>query len=72
MRLSGNLNSFTFDNQGDKRKLISVEQWGDTNWSDLSGAFHGCNNMVYNATDAPNFTGFSDLSSMFFNCDLFN
>ncbi|WP_431121591.1 BspA family leucine-rich repeat surface protein [Flagellimonas flava] len=58
-------------------KLTSMEQWGTNTWTDLAGAFYGCVNMEYKATDAPDLTQVTDLTSMFedatsFNADLDN
>jgi surface protein len=61
-----------FFNQGDKEKLVSIEQWGDIQWSSMSEAFYGCSNMIYNATDAPNLSNVTHTNGMFVNAQLFN
>ncbi len=46
-------------------KLRSIDQWGDMEWTTMSQAFEGATNMVYNATDAPDLSGVTRISSMF-------
>ena len=53
-------------------KLKSVEQWGDIVWQSMKFMFDGCQNMVYNATDAPNLTNVTDMEFMFRKCFSFN
>jgi uncharacterized repeat protein (TIGR01451 family) len=52
--------SSTYEN-----KLLSIEQWGDIQWLSMKSAFHGCNQLVLNATDAPDLSQVTDLSYMF-------
>jgi surface protein len=62
-----------FDNSGyDNDKLLSVEQWGNNQWSSMSQAFHSANNMVVNATDVPDLSHVTDMSAMFFRAYSFN
>ena len=53
------------DDTANARQLRSIEQWGGTEWTSMSGAFDGASNMVYNATDAPDLSGVTDMSNMF-------
>ncbi|MFV0291542.1 MAG: BspA family leucine-rich repeat surface protein [Mangrovibacterium sp.] len=46
-------------------KILSVEQWGNTQWAAMSSAFKGCSNLVLNATDSPDLNSVTDMSSMF-------
>jgi surface protein len=49
-------------------QLMSVEQWGDVRWTPLlNGMFNGAKNLVINATDVPNFSGVTNMTSMFQN-----
>jgi len=57
---------------GDRKKLISIEQWGDNLWQSFFSAFKGCINMEYNATDVPDLSNVTTLNSMFDGCILFN
>ena len=60
------------DDTANARQLRSIEQWGGTEWTSMSGAFDGASNMVYNATDAPDLSGVTDMSYMFFGASSFN
>lgn len=61
-----------FNNTGDKQKILSVEQWGANSWSSMENAFHGCNNLIINATDNPDLSDVTDMSYMFTFCSSFN
>ena len=54
------------------RQLRSIEQWGDTKWTTMDGAFGRAANMVYRATDAPDLSGVTDMKYMFFNAASFD
>ena len=53
-------------------KLKSIDRWGSIGWTTMEGAFQGASNMVYNATDAPDLSQVTDMSSMFYNTRTFN
>src|SRR5690606_24037776 len=46
-------------------KIKSVEQWGDIEWTSMESAFKGCSSLIINATDAPDLSMVTHLSSMF-------
>jgi surface protein len=54
------------NNSGDREKLITIEQWGTGNWTSMEKAFKGCINMDGFFTDAPNLSGVTSLSEMFY------
>jgi len=56
----------------DSDKLLTIDQWGTQVWESMSGAFAGCENMEYNATDIPNLSNVTDMSRMFIVCQNFN
>jgi len=58
--------------QKDNAKILSVEQWGNQQWSSMKGAFKACENIVFNATDVPNLSAVTDMSKMFEYCSNFN
>ena len=60
---SGNVNNFDFN------RLIAVEQWGTTVWTELSGAFLLCKNMDVTATDKPDLSSVTSLNGMFHRCE---
>jgi surface protein len=53
-------------------KLRSIEQWGAIQWITMESAFAGARGMVYNATDTPDLSQVTDLSSMFWSAEAFN
>ncbi len=70
--ITGSPQYIRFNNTGDKLKLLSIEQWGNIAWTNLSGAYHGCENLVYNASDAPDLSGVVNLANAFYGCENFN
>jgi len=57
---------------GDSKKLLSVEQWGDINWTSMAAAFSNASNFVVNATDAPRLALVKDMTAMFYAAHVFN
>ena len=55
-----------FNNQGDKEKILSVDQWGTQQWSSMEKAFYGCSNLTINATDRPDLSNVTNARLMFF------
>ena len=61
--IEGTLEAWSFNNAGDKDKILSVESFGDLGYKNLSGAFHGCANLgVFKGGITSDVT---DMSSMF-------
>ncbi|WDE02604.1 BspA family leucine-rich repeat surface protein [Thalassomonas actiniarum] len=56
----------------DHNKLRSIEQWGDIQWRSMHRAFAGCKSLVGNATDKPDLSNVSNMSSMFEGAEIFN
>lgn len=46
--------------------LESVNQWGNNQWSDMTNMFYNCVNLDVKSTDAPNLSGVTSLSGMFY------
>jgi surface protein len=69
-----NLNQYLFENISiaTPGKLMSIEQWGNIQWQSMFNAFYGCENMVYNATDMPDFSNVTNMSYMFHGATSFN
>ncbi len=63
-------NKFAFNS--DAPKLLSIEQWGYTQWQSMHSAFRGCVNLVSNASDTPDLSRVTDMSYMFSNASIFN
>ncbi|WP_051397841.1 BspA family leucine-rich repeat surface protein [Runella limosa] len=70
--IRGDFPRIYFNIEGDRRKLVSIQQWGSIVWTSMEKAFWGCENMVLNATDVPNTAAVTDMSFMFANCRSFN
>ncbi|MFV0483296.1 MAG: BspA family leucine-rich repeat surface protein [Bacteroidales bacterium] len=51
-----------------KIKILTVEQWGDIKWTDLSRALYGCVNVDVVAKDLPDLRLVKDMTSMFYGC----
>lgn len=45
--------------------LKAIQQWGTTHWTSLSGGFYNASNMDVTATDKPDLSGVTSLSSLF-------
>ncbi|OJX53193.1 MAG: hypothetical protein BGO88_15685, partial [Flavobacterium sp. 38-13] len=52
----------------ERLKLIDVTQWGTVQWSTMKNAFMDCHNLNITATDVPDLSNVSDISSMFQGC----
>jgi surface protein len=65
IRISGAFPRIYFNNEGDRHKLESIEQWGNIAWTSMENAFYGCQNIDMNATDNPNLSSVSSLANMF-------
>jgi hypothetical protein len=53
--IRGLCEAWYFNNGGDKEKLISIDQWGNTGFIDMLSAFNGCSNLT-TADDTANKT----------------
>ncbi|WP_179019933.1 BspA family leucine-rich repeat surface protein [Winogradskyella forsetii] len=76
IRIKGNFPRIYFNNAGDRRKIIEINQWGTIAWTSMDRAFFGCSNLELNTTmsDAPDFSNvsFISLASMFRGASSFN
>ena len=52
--------------------MVEVSQWGSTPWESMETAFYGCSNFQITATDVPDLTNVTDMSSMFEDAISFN
>lgn len=59
-------------NVSDRSKLISVDQWGNQTWSDVSLMFINCDSMLTTPLDTPDFSQIWALGSMFAGAKKFN
>ncbi|OMP31810.1 BspA family leucine-rich repeat surface protein [Mangrovimonas sp. DI 80] len=68
--ISGNLTKLTLSHYSG---LISVDQWGCSQWETMANMFRDCINLsAINATDTPNLSNVTDMNSMFWNTAIGN
>jgi len=72
VKITGDFPRIYINSEGDEDKILTIEQWGDIAWTSMNDAFRGASNLTYNATDAPDLSGVTDLSGAFRGTDLFN
>ena len=72
VRISGTFPQIYINNEGDKEKIIAINQWGNQVWTSMENAFFGALNLAGLATDDPNLTGVTDMTGMFANASVFN
>ena len=65
IRISGDFPQLYFLNQGDKDKIVSIDQWGTFAWQRMNNSFHGASNVVNKAIDTPNLSTCFNMSLMF-------
>lgn len=70
--ITGSMRAITFNDTGDKDKLLTIEQWGGISWTTMNSAFYGCTNLTYNAADAPNLAAVTNCRLMFAGATSFN
>ena len=78
--VTGGLTGLTLDRppdlfgnyHGPVPELASIDQWGSISWTNMSNAFAGASNMVYNATDTPDLSLVTDTSYMFLEATVFD
>ena len=66
VRVNKEMTAFSFNNTGDKLKAIFHDNWGSSEFISMYGAFWGCTNIQYRASDFPNTSQVTDMGRMFF------
>ena len=61
-----------FNDSGDKRKLLQINQWGTGKWTSMENAFSGCASLRESASDAPDLSNVTSMDSMFEFCGNLN
>lgn len=72
IKIRGVMKNIYFHDTGDKLKVMSIDNWGNNNWTYVMQMFFGCQNMVANYIDIPNFSAITSVGNLFRNCYLFN
>ena len=63
--ITGDFPRIFFNGVGDPQKILTIEQWGDIEWTSMEYAFRSCVNLVSNAIDAPDLSQVTSLKGMF-------
>ena len=66
--ISGQFPRIYFNFDGDREKLMSIDQWGNIEWSSMERSFNGCINMDMMANDIPDLSNVSSMLLMFAGC----
>jgi len=72
IKIRGTFPGIYFNNEGDKLKLMTIDNWGSVKWISMAYAFSGCTNMQGTYKDAPNLSSVENMGSMFKSCAAFN
>ena len=68
VKVLGTLPHIRFNSGGDSLKLMSINNWGNNEWRTMSGSFRSCSNLEIYATDVPNTSLVTSLTSTFQGC----
>lgn len=68
VQITGDFPRIFFNNEGDRRKILTVEQWGAISWSSMERAFAGCANLDVPAEDVPDLSNVQNVRIMFDRC----
>ena len=72
IKLIGRVGRLTFNNTGDRNKILNILSWGSNVWTSMASAFYGCENLTITATDQPNLSIVTNMSNMFRGALVFN
>ncbi len=67
IKMIGDFRHIAFNDNVDRDKIRTIEQWGSQQWTSMENAFKGCGFLVINATDTPDLSNATSLVSMFEN-----
>ena len=66
VRVSGTFpRMYINNNTAVRNKIISIDQWGTQQWTSMGNAFFGAQNLAVRATDVPDLSNVTDVTSMF-------
>ncbi|NBC64796.1 MAG: BspA family leucine-rich repeat surface protein, partial [Bacteroidetes bacterium] len=72
VEIDGDFPRIFFNNSGDRRKILTVEQWGTIEWSSMEYAFYGAENLEILAEDTPDLSNVTSMKGMFRDADTMN
>ena len=61
-----------FAHDGDRKKLIDIQQWSNGKWLSMEDSFSGCENTTMSAVDTPDLTEVNTTRRMFYNALMFD
>lgn len=70
INITGTIIGWGFNNDGDKLKLIGIQEWGCLQLGNSGGYFFGCSNLIINAEDILDLTGTTSFMSAFRECSV--
>lgn len=70
--IDGVFDRMAFNNGGDAQKILEVVSWGNNTWATMEGAFYGASNLQITASNSPDLSLVTNLSSMFRGASNFN
>jgi len=72
IKISGTFPAIYIANGAEKEKILDVMQWGNIAWKSMEYVFYGASNLQISATDSPNLSNVTSMSSMFNGATAFN
>ena len=72
IKISGGLTQVYYRLEGDRLKIIDIQNWGVAVWETFLFAYFGCNNMFCTAKDTPNLTNVTNFRGAFNQARMFN
>jgi len=68
LNISGILYGWSFNNGGDRLKILEIKQWGNLRLGNVGSYFYGCSNLNITTSDILDLTGTTTLSQAFSGC----
>jgi surface protein len=72
VKIRGTFPRIYFNNTGDKLKIQTIKNWGNSTWNSFAYAYFGCANLTGTYTDIPNTSSCTNFTSTFAGCVKFN
>ncbi len=74
VRIKGDFPRIYFNDEFDREKILSVDQWGNNQWTSMRRAFKGCANLEVLSVDpdAPDLSIAITMEEMFYDCTTLN
>ena len=72
IQIRGTFPAIYFNDNDDKDKLISIDQWGTIQWQSMESSFKGCSNLNITALDAPDLSEVTTMEESFQYCTSLN